>query len=348
MAGAVRARSAGTSSAGAQGASVPFAEDVKAGLSASPKRLLPKYFYDDLGSTLFDAICLLPEYYLTRAEDEILDRHAREIVDAVGSPLDLVELGSGSAIKTRRIISAALESQPTLRYSPIDISPSALNASSEALSREYPNVTVDGIAAEYLEGLKSISRNGSVRTMVLFLGSNIGNFEPHDAVNTLRAVHDVLNDGDALLLGADLKKDRAVLEAAYDDAEGVTAAFNLNILARINRELGGEFDIKKFAHRALYNDALGRVEMHIVSREAQTVRIAGLGMEIHFDRGETIHTESSYKYDRARLADLAGLTGFELTNTWNDTRGMFSSNLLRAIKPLSTDVYHHVGRKRDP
>lgn len=309
---------------------MPFAQDVKAGLSASPKRLLPKYFYDDLGSSLFDAICLLPEYYLTRAEDEILDRHAREIVDAVGSPIDLIELGSGSAIKTRRIISAALERQPTLRYRPIDISPSALKASSEALSREYPNIMVDGVAADYLEGLKSISSNGDVRSMVLFLGSNIGNFEPHDAVNTLRAVHEVLKDRDALLLGADLKKDRAVLEAAYDDSEGVTAAFNLNVLARINRELGGKFDLRKFAHRAHYNESLGRVEMHLVSREEQTVPIAALGIEVHFDRGETIHTESSYKYDRERLADLASQTGFELTNTWTDAAGMFSSNLLRA------------------
>lgn len=327
---------------------MPFAEDVKAGLSASPKRLLPKYFYDDIGSTLFDAICLLPEYYLTRAEDEILDRHAREIVAAVGSPIDLIELGSGSAIKTRRIISAALERQPTLRYRPIDISPSALKASSEALSREYPNVTVDGVAAEYLEGLKRISHNGAVRKMVLFLGSNIGNFDPHDAVSTLCAVHDVLKDGDALLLGADLKKDRAVLEAAYDDAEGVTAAFNLNVLARINRELGGEFDIKKFAHSARYDEKLGRVEMHIVSREAQTVPIKSLGMEVHFESGETIHTESSYKYDKARLADLATLTGFELTNTWTDSAGMFSSNLLRASTHVPTEIYHDVSRKIKP
>jgi L-histidine Nalpha-methyltransferase len=307
-----------------------FAEDVGAGLTASPKRLLPKYFYDDLGSSLFDSICLLPEYYLTRAEDEILDRHAREIVDAVGTPIDLIELGSGSAVKTRRIITAALERQPSLRYRPIDISPSALKASTEALSREYPNIRVDGIVADYLEGLKHISRNGAVRTMVLFLGSNIGNFEPHDAVNTLRAVHEVLDDGDALLLGADLKKDRAVLEAAYDDAEGVTAAFNLNVLARVNRELGGGFDLKKFSHLARYDEKLGRVEMHLVSREAQTVPIAALGMDVHFERGETIHTESSYKYDRERLADLASHTGFELTKTWTDAAGAFSSNLFRA------------------
>ena len=307
-----------------------FAEDVRAGLTASPKRLLPKYFYDDLGSSLFDSICLLPEYYLTRAEDEILDRHANEIVDAVGTPIDLIELGSGSAVKTRRIITATLERQPSLRYRPIDISPSALKASTEALSREYPNLRVDGIVADYLEGLKNISRNGSVRTMVLFLGSNIGNFEPHDAVNTLRAVHEVLDDGDALLLGADLKKDRAVLEAAYDDAEGVTAAFNLNVLARINRELGGGFDLKKFSHMARYDEKLGRVEMHLVSREMQTVPIAALGMDVHFEQGETIHTESSYKYDRERLADLASLTGFALTKTWTDAAGAFSSNLFRA------------------
>src|ERR1022692_3682874 len=190
--GAVCARCAGASHATAQGHRMSFAEDVRAGLTASPKRLLPKYFYDDLGSSLFDSICLLPEYYLTRAEDEILDRHARDIVAAVGTPLDLVELGSGSAVKTRRIITAALERQPALRYRPIDISPSALKASTEALSREYPTIRVDGIAADYLEGLKHISRNGSVRTMALFLGSNIGNFEPAEAIGTLRAVRAVL------------------------------------------------------------------------------------------------------------------------------------------------------------
>jgi len=308
-----------------------FAEDVRAGLTASPKRLLPKYFYDDLGSSLFDSICLLPEYYLTRAEDEILDRHARDIVAAVGTPLDLVELGSGSAVKTRRIITAALERQPALRYRPIDISPSALKASTEALSREYPTIRVDGIAADYLEGLKHISRNGSVRTMALFLGSNIGNFEPAEAIGTLRAVRAVLEDGDALLLGADLRKDRALLEAAYDDSLGVTAAFNLNVLARINRELGGAFDLATFEHRARYDEGLGRVEMHLVSREAQTVPIAALALDVHFDRGESIHTESSYKYDRAALELLANKTGFSVANTWTDAAGLFSSNLLRTI-----------------
>jgi L-histidine N-alpha-methyltransferase len=329
IAGAVRAQSAGTSSAGAQGATMSFAEDVRAGLMASPKKLLPKYFYDALGSALFDTICLLPEYYLTRAEDEILDRHAREIVAAVGSPLDLVELGSGSAVKTRRIISATLERQPSLNYKPIDISPSALKASSESLSREYPNIRVEGVAAEYLEGLRRISRNGAIRTMALFLGSNIGNFEPAGAVSTLRAVRAVLKEGDALLLGADLRKDRAVLESAYDDPLGVTAAFNLNVLARINRELGGLFDLKKFSHRARYDETLGRVEMHLVSREAQTVAIAALGLDVRFARDESIHTESSYKYDRATLAKLADDTGFTLTNTWTDSAGLFSSNLLR-------------------
>jgi L-histidine N-alpha-methyltransferase len=163
----------------------------------------------------------------------------------------------------------------------------------------------------------------------LFLGSNIGNFEPADAIVTLRAVRAVLEGGDALLLGADLRKDRAVLEAAYDDPLGVTAAFNLNVLARINRELGGTLDLKKFAHRARYDEKLGRVEMHLVSREAQTVSIAALGLDVRFERDESIHTESSYKYDRATLAQLADDTGFTLTNTWTDSAGLFSSNLLR-------------------
>jgi L-histidine N-alpha-methyltransferase len=309
---------------------VSFAEDVRAGLTASPKRLPPKYFYDDLGSSLFESICRLPEYYLTRAEDEILDRHAREIVAMVGEPLDLIELGSGSAVKTRRIIAAALERQPTLSYRPIDISPSALAASTQALAREYPGVRVDGIAADYFDGLARISRNGAVRTMALFLGSNVGNFEPVDAVATLRAIRAVLESGDALLLGADLKKDRGVLEAAYDDPLGVTAAFNRNVLARIDRELGGEFDLRSFTHRARYDEELGRVEMHLVSTKAQAVRIAALDLDVRFAPGETIHTESSYKYDRMGLEALAREAGFTLERTWTDAAGLFSSNLLRA------------------
>jgi len=310
---------------------VTFAQDVRAGLTASPKTLPSKYFYDELGSALFEAICLLPEYYLTRAEDEILRRHAGEIVKSVGGPFEIVELGSGSALKTRHIIAATLADQPSLTYRPIDISTSALEASAEALSREFTSVRVDGIAADYFEGLKRISRHGGARRLALFLGSNVGNFEPHVAVEVLRALRRVLAPGDALLLGADLRKDPAVLEAAYDDPLGLTAAFNLNLLARIDRELGGEFDLDLFDHLARYDEPHGRMEMHLVSRCAQTVRVSALELEVKFAEGEAIHTESSYKYDEPTLRSLGSGGGFELVQTWTDTGKRFSSNLFRAV-----------------
>lgn len=322
---------AGTSARPGQLAPVTFAKDVRAGLTASPKTLPSKYFYDELGSALFEAICLLPEYYLTRAEDEILKRHAGEIVKSVGGPFDIVELGSGSALKTRHIIAATLAGQPLLTYRPIDISTSALEASADALSREFASVHVAGVAADYFEGLKRIPHDGVTRRLALFLGSNVGNFEPHVAVDVLRALRRVLAPGDALLLGADLRKDPAVLEAAYDDPLGLTAAFNLNILARIDRELGGEFDLDLFDHLARYDEPNGRIEMHLVSRRAQTVRVSALELEVKFAEGETIHTESSYKYDEPTLRRLGSGGGFELVRIWTDSAKRFSSNLFRAV-----------------
>jgi len=310
---------------------VSFAKDARAGLTASPKTLPAKYFYDELGSALFEAICLLPEYYLTRAEDEILKQHAGEIVKSVGGTFDIVELGSGSALKTRHIIAAALANQPTLTYRPIDISTTALEASAESLSREFPALKVSGVAADYFEGLKRISRESDGRRLALFLGSNVGNFEPHVAIAVLRELRGVLAPGDALLLGADLRKDRSVLEAAYDDPLGVTASFNLNVLARINRELGGEFDLDQFDHLARYDEPNGRMEMHLVSRQAQTVRVNALELEVKFAEGETIHTESSYKYDKPTLRALAAGGGFDLVHTWTDSAKRFSSSLLRAV-----------------
>jgi dimethylhistidine N-methyltransferase len=311
-----------------------FAVDVRRGLTSTPKFLLPKYFYDELGSQLFEAICLLPEYYLTRAESEIFARRAGEMVGAAaeGARVTLFELGSGSALKTRRVIEALLARQSRLRYVPVDISASALEASAHALLQEYERLRVEAYAADYDDALPRLagSRDDDTRALVLFLGSNVGNFDRAGARAFLRRLRGVLRAGDSLLLGADLKKDPAALEAAYDDALGVTAAFNLNLLARINRELDADFPVRSFRHVALYDAEAGRVEMHLESARAQTVNIRALDLAVKFHAGERVHTENSYKYDLAGLSALAAATGFERARTWLDAGERFSSNLFVA------------------
>ncbi|MFL6228220.1 MAG: L-histidine N(alpha)-methyltransferase [Pyrinomonadaceae bacterium] len=312
-----------------------FAADVVHGLTSEPKRLPPKYFYDELGSHLFEAICLLPEYYLTRAEDEILSRRAAEIAAACGDEsIRLVEFGSGSSTKTRHLIDALLGRQDELLYLPIDISPSALEAAAKTLLETYPRLSVEAYAGDYDAALARLERDQPLRgtrTLVLFLGSNIGNFEPDEARRFLGKVRGTLRAGDALLVGADLKKDAATLEAAYDDALGVTAAFNLNLLARINRELGADFDPRAFRHVAVYNERAGRVEMHLESTRAQDVQIAALALEVRFAAGERIHTENSHKYAPAELDALAARAGFSRAGAWLDARGRFSSTLFCAV-----------------
>ncbi len=325
-----------------------FAADTRAGLSAQPKQLFPKYLYDALGSVLFDAICLLPEYYLTRAEDEILTRHAEEIIAAVGSDqLTLLELGSGSATKTRRIIETILARQPQLCYRPVDISADALETSARVLLQSYPQLSIEAYASDYdtaLAHLRAQAEHAAdntplnehdatherTRTLALFLGSNVGNFDRAEAVAFLHRLRGVLRAGDALLLGTDLKKERALLEAAYDDALGVTAAFNLNLLARLNREFDADFDLRAFKHVALYNEAHGRVELYLESRRAQVVHLRSLALKLDFAADERVHTENSYKYDLSELDQLAARTGFTRARTWTDAAGQFSSNLFIA------------------
>jgi dimethylhistidine N-methyltransferase len=308
-----------------------LAEDVRRGLTKEPKRFLPKYFYDELGSQLFEAICLLPEYYLTRAENEILERYSDEIVASVEGDTTLVEMGSGSASKTRLIIEALFRKQDELVFVPVDISATALDSSSRILLQSYPQLKVEAYAADYFAGLAELKKTPRARTLALFLGSNISNFDPEEALKFLRALRQILHTGDALLLGADLKKEKSILEAAYNDALGVTAAFNLNVLARINRELGGDFDLRHFQHRAFYNEEQGRVEIYIESTREQTVTIRELDLKVSFASGEQIHTENSYKYDLSDIAKLAAETGFTRARTWLDQRQQFSSNLLLAV-----------------
>jgi dimethylhistidine N-methyltransferase len=229
------------------------------------------------------------------------------------------------------LIEALLRKQKELLFIPVDISASALDSSSRILLQSYPRLKIEAYAADYFAGLAELGKTTRARTLALFLGSNISNFDPPEALKFLRALRQVLREGDALLLGADLKKDRKVLEAAYNDALGVTAAFNLNVLARINRELGGNFDLHAFQHHAFYNEAVGRVEIYIESLREQTVRIAQLDAEVHFGEGEQIHTENSYKYDLEDIANLAAETGFTRARTWLDSQERFSSNLLLAV-----------------
>lgn len=308
-----------------------FAKDVALGLMSNPKVMPPKYFYDELGSRLFEAICFLPEYYLTRAESEILREHADEIVASIASPARVVELGSGSAEKTRYLIEAMLRRQETLHYLPIDISDASLERSSLELLHLYSNLRITAYAADYFTALRSLkSADENERTIALFLGSNIGNFNSDEALNFLQEVRKVLRTGDGLLIGVDLKKSADILVPAYDDALGVTAAFNRNLLVRINRELNADFRLEYFLHRAIYNEALGRIEAHLVSTEKQVIRINALDLEIHFEQGETIHTENSYKFDLEQLATLANATGFSLEKSWFDQARRFSFNLFTA------------------
>ncbi|MDQ3908597.1 MAG: L-histidine N(alpha)-methyltransferase, partial [Acidobacteriota bacterium] len=301
-------------------------------------------FYDALGSALFEAICQLPEYYLTRAEDEILSRHAEEIAlsAACGENVTLVEFGSGSSTKTRRVIEALLRRQNDLLYVPIDISRAALESAARALLDSFPRLRVEGYAADYDTALARLNDEAASRgrTLALFLGSNVGNFDADEAEAFLRRVRAALRAGDALLVGADLKKDAKVLEDAYDDPLGVTAAFNLNLLARINRGLGADFDPRAFRHVARYDERAGRVEMHIESLRAQTVRVASLPLEIKFDAGERVHTENSYKYDPPALDALAARSGFRRAKTWLDEGARFSSNLFTALS--ETEPRHEI------
>ncbi|HJX28693.1 MAG TPA: L-histidine N(alpha)-methyltransferase [Thermoanaerobaculia bacterium] len=311
-----------------------FADDVRRGLTTTPKVLYPRYFYDRLGSLLFEAICELPEYYPTRAETEIFERHAAEIVQEIDGRVRLVELGSGDGRKTRLLIEALVACQGRLEYLPIDVSRSALEQSAERLLQVFPELSVTAFVADYQAGLRAIRGElvpSGLRTLALFLGSTIGNLDPADRVELLRGIRGVLRPGDSLLLGVDLRKSPDILLPAYDDALGVTAAFNLNVLLRVNQELGGGFDLAAFRHQARWNDELSRIEMHLESLAEQTVPIRSLGVDVRFAAGETIHTESSYKFDLGQVEEMAAASGFAVRRTWLDVRGWFVSSLIGAV-----------------
>jgi len=309
-----------------------MASAVNEGLLSRPMWLPSWLFYDAAGSQLFNQITELPEYYLTRTERAIFSEHSDEIVAlaADGDALRIVELGAGSADKTRLLLTAAVDRQDTVTYEPVDVSPSALQEAQERIEREIPGVLVSPRVEDYTRGLELDAPTMGERRMVLYIGSSIGNFEPHEAQRLLHSVRSALVPSDSMLLGVDLAKDRASLLAAYDDAAGVTADFNLNLLARLNRELGADFDLTAFAHRAVWNAAQSRIEMHLVSRQRQRVKIPALDLKIDFVIGQTIHTENSYKYRPGQAEALLASAGFAHVATWTDEQKRFAVCLARA------------------
>ena len=306
--------------------------EVWRGLLFRPRSLSPWMFYDARGSRLFERITMLPEYYLTRMERHILNSRAQEIVSAArnggGTRLRFVELGAGTAAKTGILLEEAARAQGEVLYVPADVSPEALEAARASISRRLRGVRVEPIVANYVTNPPRLHRfDGS--TLALYIGSSIGNFSPEEARTILRNLRSQLKSGDALLLGTDVVKDEETLLAAYDDEEGVTAAFNLNVLGRLNRELDADFDVASFHHRAVWNAAESRIEMHLESLREQRVRIPKAWVSVEFACGETIHTESSYKFEQKDIHNMLADSGFEMEKMWLDERGWYAVTLGR-------------------
>jgi dimethylhistidine N-methyltransferase len=301
-----------------------FAGDVIGDLSGQPKRLSPKYFYDAAGSELFEQITLLPEYYPTRTELSILRDRGSAIAATVPQGAALVEFGAGATTKVRLLLAECAFAA----YVPVDISGDFLQAQAEGLRKDFPALGVYPVAADFTAPFALPDAVAAMPKVGFFPGSTLGNFEPHEACAFLRSAREILGHGAEMVIGVDLEKDERVLSRAYNDAAGVTARFNLNVLHRINRELGGNFDLGKFTHRAIYNRERHRIEMHLISRKAQTVRV--LGRSFSFRAGESIHTENSYKYSLERFGALARGSGWTPRECWTDSARMFSVHALVA------------------
>ena len=309
-----------------------FAEDVGEGLGSSPKYLPCLYFYDYIGSLLFEDICQLPEYYVTRTESEILKTYAEEIISYVSSDTLLVELGSGSCIKTQYIIEELLNQHDKVTYSPIDISKKMLKESSLSLLEQYDDLEIISVAAEYNEGLRQLDMQFDQPKLILWLGSSIGNFDQREAIAFLIKIAKTLSPKDFLLIGFDLVKDKKILEQAYNDSQGVTAEFNLNLLSRINRELGGNFNLDRFRHRAIYNDKKSRIEMYLISTCEQKVYIPDLNTTYHFNKEERIHTENSHKYTLEAIGSIAEQVRLDIVKQWFDPERYFNLTLFKSVK----------------
>ncbi|MBN8982162.1 MAG: L-histidine N(alpha)-methyltransferase [Rhizobiales bacterium] len=302
-----------------------FAEDVAIGLSQHPKQLPPQYFYDEAGSKLFEQITLLPEYYPTRTELRILRDRGTDIAAGVPQGAALVEFGAGATTKVRLMLHQCSFGA----YVPVDISGDFLNEQADGLRKDFPHLAVYPVTADFTKPFALPAEVKDMPKVGFFPGSTIGNFDPHEACAFLKSARDILGDGATLIIGVDLEKDERVLHDAYNDAAGVTGKFNSNVLVRINRELGGNFDVPGFIHRAIYNRERHRIEMHLVARKAQSVRV--LGHSYAFRAGESIHTESSYKYSLDRFAALARGAGWTPQASWTDADGMFSVHALKAV-----------------
>ncbi len=299
------------------------AEELRLGLTSSPKWLPSKWLYDKVGSDLFEQICNLPEYYPTRTESGILQHKADAIIELCPSSLSLVELGSGSSRKTRYLIEACLRHQPKLNYYAIDISQAALEMAADWMLHDFDNLHVTGLVGEFVSGLDYLREHHNGPQLVAFLGSTIGNLNEQEMDDFFTLLRQDLTEEDRFLLGFDFRKDLSILVPAYDDAQGVTAQFNLNMLGRLNREYQANFDLSAFEHRALFNEKMSRIEMHLVSKRPQTVAIPGLGMEVKFSRGEPIHTENSHKYSLEAMQEHMKSHGFTLQATFTDAKRLF-------------------------
>jgi L-histidine N-alpha-methyltransferase len=315
-----------------------FAQDVREGLLSSKKKLKPIYLYDEIGSLLFEKICLQKEYYLTRTERTILEDFSPDIVSMQNDThISILELGSGSSDKTRILLKCFLSKQKPLYYFPIDVSHSILYETIHKLSTDLSDLYIKGIASNYLEGIVKVrdfinsNHNLPNKKLILFLGSSVGNFEPNEVIDFLRIIKTIMDKQDMLLIGFDLQKSVKTIEAAYNDRAGITAKFNLNLLSRINRELGGEFNVGGFEHLAFYNENKARVEMHLLSKFDQQVKIRSISETFFFKKNETIHTENSYKYTLRQISALAEESGFKVKNNFTDKKKWYDLALFSPI-----------------
>ena len=300
-----------------------FLDEVALSLNNKPKSISPKFFYDEIGSKLFDEICSLPEYYLYDSEIEILNNIKIDIKSYIDSEIHLVELGSGSSIKTRILLDTLYNLQTSVEYFPIDIS-DILTLSTQELSYIYKDLKITGIIDTYENGLNFIEHYDDKPNLISFLGSSFGNFNPNEGIYFLKTISDMMKDSDLFLIGFDLKKDESILHKAYNDSKGITANFNLNVLKRINTELNADFDLSKFSHHAVYNELHGRIEMYLKSLCSQTVKIPNVNMPINLLKDELIHTENSYKFSIPQIESKLEKANIGINKIWCDSRNYFA------------------------